>query len=605
MQQTLLLYFGIVLIWGTTWLAVKLQLGVVPPEVSVAWRFWLAAALLFAWCLIRRLPLRFSLRQHAGIAVLGLCFFSTNFVLIYHGSAWLPSGLVAVVFSMMVVMNIGNGAIFLGRRLDRRVAVGAGFGLIGIAVTFWPDIATFDPKSGASLGLLLCLLGTYSASLGNIASARNQTAGLPVLQANAWGMAYGAAAVTLYALAAGKTFSFDFSPVYVGSLVYLAVVGSIFGFGCYLSLLGRIGPERAAYSAVLYPIVALVISTVAENYHWAPRVFAGMGFIVFGNLLVLMPGALVKRAMRRLVPAGLLLAALPLPASSQGWAQSIGGEPPRYTGRSLNATPLDPAIRLRHWAPGLNDGYVPQGLTMARGTLFVGAYQSRDAKIGRGPARIFAVDPANGAVIGGFDLPAAIGHADGLAATPDGGLLYVADNSRALFAFDLGRSLQAGRAVAVSEPRRLAKGDEQPGSNLLAFDGLRLWFGRYQRDGRAQLFAADPAKIFTGSKTPLTVVETAQLIPLPLHAQGATFDAAGNLWVSTSNGKAGRLYQLDSRDGAILAEYPAMAGLEDLARGPDNRLWAVVEAGSQRWNSWATFFPLLFAFDPAALTPQP
>lgn len=597
MQKTLLLYIGIVLIWGTTWLPVKMQLGLVPPAVSGAYRFWLASGLLFGWCLLRGLPLRFGWRQHAGFALLGLCFFSTNFVLIYHGSAYLPSGLVAVVFSMMVVMNIGNAALFLGRRIDRRVALGAVFGLAGIGVTFWPDIAAFDPQSGAALGLLLCLAGTYFASLGNIASAKNQLAGLPILQANAWGMGYGASAVTLYALVSGQPFLFDPAPAYVGSLLYLAIVGSILGFGCYLTLLGRIGPERAAYSSVLFPIVALGISAVAEDYHWTPRVFAGMALILIGNLLVLVPAALL----RRLLPAaaaGLFL----LPAmSARAQTAAPGGEAPHYSDRALSATPLDAAIRIRHWAPGLNDGYVPQGLTFARGTLFIGAYRSTDAKINRGPARVFAVDPQGGAVIGGFDLPAAIGHADGLAATPDGSLLYLADNSRALFAFDLPRSLQAGRAVPVGEPRRPAGGGHQPGSNLLAFDGTLLWFGRFQRDGQAQLFAADPAKIFTGSQAPLTEAETARRIPLPLLAQGATFDAAGQLWISTSNGSGGRLYRLDAQSGRIAAEYPAVAGLEDLARGPGGLLWAIDEAGSQRWNGWKTFFPLLFAFDPSAL----
>lgn len=282
-------------------------------------------------------------------------------------------------------------------------------------------------------------------------------------------------------------------------------------------------------------------------------------------------------------------------------AQQIGGEAPRYAERPLSATPLDAAIRLRHWAPGLNDGYVPQGLTMARGTLFVGAYRSTDTKINRGPAKVFAVDPQNGAVIGGFELPAAIGHADGLAATPDGDLLYVADNSRQLFAFDLGRSLQAGRAVAAGAPRKLAEGGGQPGSNLLAFDGTYLWFGRFRRDGAADIYAAEPSRIFTGSKTPLTAAETARHLPIPAFAQGASFDAAGQLWISASNGKGGHLYRLDARDGRVLATYAAMAGIEDLAHDAQGRLWAVAEAGSPRWHGWATFFPLLFAIDPAAL----
>lgn len=295
MQKTLLLYIAIVLIWGATWLPVKLQLGLVPPSVSVAYRFWLAAGLLLAWCLLRGLNLRFSPRQHAAIALMGVTLFCTNFVFIYHGSQYLPSGLVAIVFSMIVLMNMLNGALFFRRPIDRRVAVGAVFGLIGISITFWDDILAFDATSGASLGLLLCLIGTYSASVGNMLSAKNQMSGLPILQSNAWGMTYGAMAISLYVLLHGEPWLFDPSPVYVGSLLYLAMVGSILGFGTYLTLLGRIGPDRAAYSSLLYPIVALGISTFAEDYHWTPRVVAGLALILFGNLLVLVRWRLPRR----------------------------------------------------------------------------------------------------------------------------------------------------------------------------------------------------------------------------------------------------------------------------------------------------------------------
>lgn len=300
----------------------------------------------------------------------------------------------------------------------------------------------------------------------------------------------------------------------------------------------------------------------------------------------------------------LLLLLIPCPAQAQSLAQT-GGEAPNYTERALTATPLDHAIRQRHWAPGLNQGYVPQGLTYTRGTLFVGMYLSTEPQTNRGAAKIFAVDPKSGAVIGGFDLPASIGHADGLAATPDGGLLYLADNGRALYAFDLPRSLQAGTAIAVGEPRRLDK-DPALGSNFLSFDGRLLWFGRYSRDdGSARLIAADPATLFGGStqdsSRPFRAAEAVRSLPLPFHVQGATFDAQGHLWLSASNGRMGRLYRIDTQTGAVLAQHEAMAGLEDLARGEDGLLWSVGEAGSQRWNSWATFFPLLFSFDPALL----
>lgn len=304
--------------------------------------------------------------------------------------------------------------------------------------------------------------------------------------------------------------------------------------------------------------------------------------------------------MLRLLSLVLILLAAPV-AAPLAAQPVIGGEAPTYTERAVSATALDPAIRQRHWSPGLNQGYVPQGLTWARGTLFVGAYYSTEPQTNRGPAKIFAVDPKNGAVIGGFDLPASIGHADGLAATPDGGLLFLADSGRALYAFDLPRSLQAGTAIAVGSPRALEK-DPALGSNFLSFDGKFLWFGRYSRDdGAARLIAADPAVLFSGSSKAFRAAEAQRSLPLPFHAQGATFDAKGNLWISASNGRMGKLYRIDTQTGAVLAEHPAMAGLEDLARGDDGLLWAVGEAGSQRWNSWATFYPLLFSFDPALL----
>lgn len=296
----------------------------------------------------------------------------------------------------------------------------------------------------------------------------------------------------------------------------------------------------------------------------------------------------------------LRLALMLLLAPLAALAQVPGGEAPRYTTRSLSATPLDHAVMRRYWAPGLNDGFVPQGVAAARGTVFVGAYQSREPKQNRGPARIFAIDPQSGAVIGGFALPGEIGHADGLAAARDGSLLFLSDNSRSLHAFDLPRSLQAGRAVAIGEPRRLAS-EPGLGANLLAFDGEHLWFGKFARDGEAWLVAAGVASLFSGRGDAFTLRDAARRLPLPTFAQGASFDRNGGLWVSTSNSRMGGLHHLDPTTGKVLAVYPAMAGLEGLAHDESGLLWAVGEAGSQRWNQWQTFYPLLFALDPAAL----
>jgi drug/metabolite transporter (DMT)-like permease len=282
------LYVGTVLIWGTTWFAIKLQLGVVPPEVSILYRFILAAALLFGWCVLRRQSLRLTARQHAFVALFGVLQFAANFLLLYNGSKYLPSGIVSVVFSTIVLWNILNGALFFKRSVDARIMVGAGIGLMGIIAAFWKDLSTFNLSSGTSLGLLLALGGTMCASLGNMTSARNQKAGIPILQANAYGTLYAALFVALYVWLVGAPLGFQVSATYVGALVYLALFGSVLGFGFYLTLLGRIGPERAAYSSVLYPVVALAISTTIEGYAWTPQLITGALLILLGNCVVLL-----------------------------------------------------------------------------------------------------------------------------------------------------------------------------------------------------------------------------------------------------------------------------------------------------------------------------
>lgn len=289
-----LLYIGTVLIWGSTWLAVKMQLGVVAPEVSIAYRFAMAAAILLIYCVARGRPMRYSLRDHMGMALLGLLLFSGNYIVFYMASGIMTTGLVAVVFSGIVVTNIIFGALLFGNPVRPRVAMGALTGISGLAIIFWPEVSTFDLERDGTIGLLLCIGGTVLASLGNMVSVSNQRRGVPVLQANAYGMSYGAAFMAITALVAGRPFNFDPSLVYTGSLFYLAIFGSVFGFGFYLTLLGRIGADRAAYATVLFPIIALGLSTVFESFQWSPAAFAGMLLVLGGNVLVLNPSALWK-----------------------------------------------------------------------------------------------------------------------------------------------------------------------------------------------------------------------------------------------------------------------------------------------------------------------
>lgn len=282
-----LLYGITALIWGSTWFAITLQLGVVPPEVSVAYRFILAGAVLTIWCWARRRPLLLGWRNHLFIALQGLFLFSINYVLFYIAIQDLTSGLAAVVFSAIVLMNIAGTAVFFGTPVRPRMVLAAVIGLAGMALLFWPDLRDFDLESGPVQGLVLSLLGTASVSIGNLLSARNQMRGLGVLETNALGMSYGGAFTLLYAVAMDAPLVFEASYRYAGSLVYLAILGSVVGFGCYLTLLGRIGASRAAYAMVLFPVIALAFSTALEGYRWEPLAVAGVALILVGNALVL------------------------------------------------------------------------------------------------------------------------------------------------------------------------------------------------------------------------------------------------------------------------------------------------------------------------------
>lgn len=282
-----LLYAVTVLFWGTSWLAIKFQLGVVAPEISIVYRFGAAALIMLAFCLATRRRLGFSLREHAFMAAQGLCLFSTNFLLIYSATQYLTSGLVAVAFSTITVITIVLGALFFGFPVRPRVAAGAACGLVGLGLVFWPEIRDFDLSAGGSLGLALALAGTGFASTGMLTNARNQRAGLPVISNNAWSMAYGFAFITLYSVVRGIPFTFDPSPAYVLSLLHLAVGATVIAFWTYLTLVGRIGPDGAAYSSVLFPIVALTLSTLFEGYAWTPLALAGVVLVLAGNVLVL------------------------------------------------------------------------------------------------------------------------------------------------------------------------------------------------------------------------------------------------------------------------------------------------------------------------------
>ncbi len=281
------LYLVTVLVWGSTWFAIEFQLGTVAPEVSIFYRYLLAAGLLFSWCRYRGLKLQFSLRAHGSFLMLGVLLFSLNYITAYYAQQYITSAMTAIAFSMMVWMNIVNARIFFGTRAGWRVIAGAVLGVVGIAVLFLPQVEQFSFSDMTLYGAGLAVLGAYLASLGNIVSQASQQEGLPIVQSNAWGMLYGSILTAAVALWQGREFNFDASPDYIISLLYLTVFGSIIAFGSYLTLLGRIGAHKAGYAMVMFPLVAVLVSVLFEGLQLSSSIVAGMLLVLSGNVFIL------------------------------------------------------------------------------------------------------------------------------------------------------------------------------------------------------------------------------------------------------------------------------------------------------------------------------
>jgi drug/metabolite transporter (DMT)-like permease len=281
------LYVITVFAWSTSWIAMKAQIGVVEPEVSLLWRFLISAACMWMLAAGRGERLRTTLAEQGKFALLGLFLFSTNFDLFYHGASRLPSGLLSVVFSLAAVGNLLLGRVLFGHAISIRVAIGALFGFLGVAAMFRPQLAGADLSGDGAIGLVLCIFGTLSFCSGNMMSSRLQLSGVPVLAASAWGMTWGCGLLGLFIVVRGLPVAFDPSPLYVGSLLWLALVASVAAFWAYLTLLGRIGAARAGYSTVMFPVFALAISTVLEGYVWTVSAAIGLALVLLGNLFVL------------------------------------------------------------------------------------------------------------------------------------------------------------------------------------------------------------------------------------------------------------------------------------------------------------------------------
>lgn len=274
-------------IWGTTWLVIKYQLGVVAPEISVVYRFALASLLLLGGCLAAGHPLKYSARNHAYFAGLGLLMICLNYIFVYRAERDLTSGLVAVLYSTMVFMTPVAMRIAFGVPLKASTFVAATLSVGGIALLFLPEISGARNADAIAGGIAYTLAAVLSCCAGNLIAVRNHNAGIPTLPGTAWGLAYGAGFSALAALVGGVPWTFDARPAYVVSLVYLAVFGSVIAFAAYFALLKRVGAGPSAYITISTPVIAMLMSTLVEGYRWTFLAVFGVALAVLGNWIAL------------------------------------------------------------------------------------------------------------------------------------------------------------------------------------------------------------------------------------------------------------------------------------------------------------------------------
>ncbi len=286
-MHTAVLYAATVLIWGTSWLAITFQLGPVDPLVSVAHRMALAALLCAALTWLRGSFVAMGPADHLRIFIQGMCLFCCNYLLIYSATADLSTGLIAVMFSTMVILNALGGTLFLSQPLHGEVLLGGLLGIFGMGVLFYPELESLSWSDPRLRALMICFLGTLCASAGNLLASGNLRRGLTVLTCNTWGMFYGALTLYIAAVLLGVEIRMSFERDYLLSLAYLAFFATVLAFWAYMSLLGRIGADRASYTTLLFPIVALLMSSLVEDYRFTLWSLAGLLLVLGGNWLAL------------------------------------------------------------------------------------------------------------------------------------------------------------------------------------------------------------------------------------------------------------------------------------------------------------------------------
>ncbi len=275
------------LVWGSTWIAITFQVGDMPVMLSVALRFAIAAAIIGIWCWIKKVSLVLPLKEHKWIALAGVFIYTLDYSFLYAAQQYMISALLAVLSSSVIYFNVILRRLIMGKEMRLEVIIGATVGLLGILMIFLPEFAAFSLQQNITWGLLLAAASFFSAAMGNVISEKILAGKVRVLQMNFWAMTYGVIVTTSFAFLSGADINFPTATSYYISLMYLAVFGSVIAFGAYMKLLSQIGADKSAYVVLVYPVVALLISTLFENYQWTIIAMIGVVVVLLGNAIAM------------------------------------------------------------------------------------------------------------------------------------------------------------------------------------------------------------------------------------------------------------------------------------------------------------------------------
>lgn len=288
-RASVLVPFAIVtLVWGSTWLVIRDQLGVVPPSWSVTYRFLVAGLVLGTYAAVRGERVALDARGWGFAAALGLTQFVLNFNFVYRAEGFITSGLVAVVFALLLVPNALFGRVFLGQRLGRQLLLGSAVAMAGVALLFVHEVRSDPHGPGRALaGIGFTLLAILSASTANVMQATATARRYPMLSTTAVAMLLGAAMDGAYAWITTGPPVVEWRGGYALGIAYLGIAASALAFPLYFGVLRTIGPAKAAYSSVIVPVIAMLLSTLFEGYRWNPLAIAGGALAGVGLVIAL------------------------------------------------------------------------------------------------------------------------------------------------------------------------------------------------------------------------------------------------------------------------------------------------------------------------------